>query len=427
MGALGSGFVLITCLQELKSPPAWIGTLALLPLAGGLCAWPLILAVRHWNYKSATIAFLLPARIVLVLMPLALWGLTGPATYAWLVSATAISVFISAAANPLANAWFKSIVPDSLLGRYIGLRTALGMAVMGLMTPLVGYGLNRMEAAHWMTSQKFSLLFVGALIFGLLDIVLLSRAEPGATPPRQPWQHMIAAVRALGRERRLWQVAGLMAGVESILGFATPYLLPVFYDLRLTKVQVAWITVLETLAAAAGYYLGGRWADRGQKRKILNISLIGRSGAYLAALSLILLDSSGRLNAPALFWGLVFIFGWINFLTGTAGMVYTKLLFQAVARPDIYAFAFVDFVKNCLLFPLNALVVGAGAWLISRGPVFELLGLPWHYAAILMGLSALGGALSFLMLTLRSANAVLWNIRAILAPKLVLKNGDRVI
>jgi MFS family permease len=229
VGATVTGSVLTAWALYLEFSPLLVGVLGALPFAAQLaqipCAW---LTRVHGSKRTAVIALRTSRSLPLLLVPLPFVPLPLAAKQMVLLVFAALWAVLGVAGNNGWTTWMAELVPESVRGRYFGLRTAFcaaGSALGGLSAGFI------LDAArhHGKVPATLSALSVACLVCGIVTLELLKRQGEGAVKPL-PRPRLRDLSRAFA-DRRVRRALAFHAAWAAASGLASP----VFYDIYMAR------------------------------------------------------------------------------------------------------------------------------------------------------------------------------------------------
>jgi len=354
-----TGSVLVGYLIHLGATPFEIGLVASVPLLAQVASpFAAILAGLLGRRRLLTAVLAALSRAVWIVAAfLPQIPMPDPARPALLVLLVLVASIFQASAGTLWTGWMGDVVPESVRGRYFGLRTGV-VGVAGMVANLAaGAFLDRVAAP-----LSFQVVMGVSVVLGAAAVVLyFFHYDPPSPSVRTPVRDIFALPLKSPNFRRL-----LLFGVywHFVVLLAAPFVVPYFLaELQMSFTQVA---IWSAIAASTGLLtttVWGRVADRVGNRAVVAICTF--LAGVLLPTTWILAGISGNLGfiwvsavADAVAWGgigpAVFNLalvtspreGRVSFIamyalvTGAAGFIGGALsgplltLFQSFDRPD---------------------------------------------------------------------------------------------
>ncbi len=263
-----SGAVLTGYLMALGAGPALLAAVASLPaliqVANPLMAW---MDGRQADRKPYIIGMAAVSRLIWffpVFIPLL------PVSATWrpliLLAVVGVSSFFQTAAGLAWISMMADVVPDSLRGRYFGLRNGI-CGVVGMVAGLSsGWLLD-----HMPKPAGFQMVTVGALLFALVGLFTYQfhYERPGKGAALSLRESLLVPLR----DRNFRKLILFSAYWAAVVMLASPFVIPYFLDhLKMSFTQVA---IWAGIASLCGLFTGPAWgkvADRIGHKTVLVIT-----------------------------------------------------------------------------------------------------------------------------------------------------------
>jgi len=372
MVTLSSGAFLVAFALALGASNATIGFLAAIPFLGNMFQLVAIFLVEKSRRRKA-ISFTAStlSRALLLIMALIPFLFMRVA-----LSLLPIILFLSAAiaafSNSAWNSWMRDLVPTEIRGAYFSRRLSLAL--------IVGIVLNLL-AARFIDLYKvkfadkflygYSMLFVGAFIFGMLSSYFLYRTpEPkmlGEPAGFSFVRTLISPFKDVNFKNLIYFTCTWAFALNLAIPFFTVYMLN---RLGLSLSMVIIFAVISQITNISFLTIWGRFTDRFSNKSVLSVSGI----LYLIALALWPFTTLPERYALSLF-----VLGAIHILLGiaTAGVAISSGYIAFKLAPEGQATSYLS-VNNSLVSLFSAIAPFLGGVLADRLISLELaLNLKW--------------------------------------------------
>jgi len=338
-----------------------------------------LLANRLPRRKPAFIALFITARLLYVpiaFLPLAFPGLATHVLMGAIIAMIAANCALANFGETLFLSWMADLIPHRILNRFWGTRQRWMSA-----TNVVCYlGMAAfVHLADWPVTVKFPLLVSGAVIVGVIDILLFVRVdepEHAVVRDRHPVGLLFEPLHH--REYRtflffecVWRASTVIVGV-----FATYYLLKVM------KVRLEYVILIHSLHVIGPVITGkmwGRLADRHGHRPVMSVCLALKP-MYALAYLLVTPDTVLWVLPPV-----VLVDGMLNGGLGVAENGYSMKMAPRENRSMFFAA-----VRGLTGICAGAAAIGAGVYLKSLGDwSTDVLGRTWSKYHLVFAASVL--------------------------------------
>ncbi len=283
-----SGAPLTLFAQSLHASNFQFGLLSALPFIASLISMPASVLTERtgerkriffWGHYTQRLLWLPIALVPLVLVKLYGSSAMGPAMTAFLML-----IFMmhcgQAVGGPAWTSWMADIVPEPLRGRYFSRRRQWGLLTAIPAAILTGLLLDRLHPSGAVSDSLKTLswcgaIFVGAALFGFLDIALFQWVPEVRAKP-QTRSLLGSFSKPLRDPQFLWfagYVATLVFAVSFMGQFVTLYLIE---KLKVTNTQTQlMLLAAPALAQLLIFSAWGHAVDRMGKKPVLALASLG--------------------------------------------------------------------------------------------------------------------------------------------------------
>ncbi len=356
MAALTSGVFMVGLVLALGGSNQTIGLIAAIgPVAQAVQLPSIFLVERLRRRRAITVLGAWAGRATFLLIAAAPWVVPASWQVPTLLAAILVHCVFGAVSGCSYASWIRDVIPNRLMGRYMGKRLAWAIGVSAVLSLGAGFALG--PAQHWLGPvAPFSLIFALAGVLGIAGTAQLLRVPEPAMARTAGKTSALALLRRPLADRPFRRVLSFMGWWAFAQNFAAPFFVVYMLQrLELSLGAVVALTVLTQLVNVALFPLWGRFADRFSTKAVM-----GASG-WLFIVSFLfwpLMTMEGR------WWGTWPLLVGAHLLMGvaTAGVAIASRTLALKAAPRGEATAYLA---------TNALVTGVGAALspLMAGPL----------------------------------------------------------
>jgi|GEM_PF-6986722 len=373
MGSATSAYVLTTLLKDYGASTFILALIPVIGQAGLLLSLPVSVAFWKMEPKHVSIFIYSLGRSFVVFYILVLAFPAFFAGYEVLIifAAFVCMNLVSLSPGGICSSWFKQVIREDVLASLMGKRGALCALVMGLLTPLIGFAVEKHLLLGLARTRVFLLLMIFAIVVGFLDLWLLAGVRGAGKPSAAGAPSALAGIRTVAGNGDIWRAIGI--GVFGQLGglVMAPFSILIFYELGLTEGMVALVIAVSTVAYAAGQIIGGHFADKLRVREIFMRYAMAAMISPLMLLAVSVGIFSFGLDARVA----CLIFTLLSLFTATAagafGSASLKYTYRAVQDNLSVAFAFIDLAKGAAFFCISLGAAKAGAFLAAHNEFIQ--------------------------------------------------------
>ena len=195
----------------------------------------------------------------------------------WKVAALITFVgFAAALATAGVNAWtswMSDLIPERIRGRYFANRS-LALSLVTIATSLGGGRLLDWFRANGMEVQGFTWIFGGAVVLGLVSVVLLlfqSAPRMKLVRGKRFFKRITEPIRDRNYRRVLGFFILFYVGIGFSMGFFAPHMIK---NLEMSYLQISLFSGIVSLTAMGAYRIWGRIIDRAGNRSVLIASVL---------------------------------------------------------------------------------------------------------------------------------------------------------
>lgn len=363
MGSAVSPYLMTTLLKEYGFSNYLLSLIPVICQAGALFSLPVSLALSKYDSKHVALSLFAGSRLALLVFvaALALPHQTRGGAGLIIFAAYAAMHLVSASASGVCNAWFKRIILDRMLGSLLGKRNALHFIIVGILTPVIGWSVEKHSLLGVDKNTVFLCLMLLAVVAGFLDIKVLTKINLAGNLAGGRAPAVRADLKKAAHDRCLWRAVGVavMGNLGTLV--LTPYSILLFYELGLRPGMVAAINGVSMISLAMGQIAGGHLADRVPLRKTFLWSVMAAMVGTLALLCVSIGIFSFKLDrriAGGILLSLPLV---SSTAAGVLLSVNTKYMFNAVEDNFAVSFAFMDLARGLMVFGISLAVAKIGA------------------------------------------------------------------
>lgn len=272
MGNLTTGAFLVAFALLLGASNFAIGLIAALQALTQALQIPAIYLVEATRNRKALMVFGLSAsRIFWIAMALIPWLV--PKSHQ--IQAMFVALFIDFALGTIAglawHSWMRDLIPDAILGRYMGKRMAISTGVGAVVTLAAGLGVDAFKASEFGINPLliYSIYFATGGVIGLVSVYFIART-PEPIMEHRPHPNIWAPIREpfsdANFRRLLWFLGSWNFAVNLAAPFFTVYMLK---RLDLSMSAIVAFSVLSQVVNVFFFRLWGKLADRFSNKSVL--------------------------------------------------------------------------------------------------------------------------------------------------------------
>lgn len=272
MGNLTSGTFLVAFALLLGASNLVIGLIAALQSFTQILQIPTIYLVEATRRRKALMFFsLFTGRSLWILMGLIPWLLPRPYQIPLLFLALTGYFSLGTVSGLAWNSWMRDLIPQNIMGSYMGKRMALATGVGAVLSLAAGFGadLFKKQFPTHPQTEIYSAYFIIGAVMGLISVYYLVRT-PEPRMEDHPHPGILKAITEPfqdGNFRRLMVFLGSWNfAVNLAAPFFTVYMLK---RLHLSMGVIIAFSVLSQMVNVMFFHLWGRLADRFSNKSVL--------------------------------------------------------------------------------------------------------------------------------------------------------------
>lgn len=272
MGSLTSGAFLVAFALLLGASNFAIGLIAALQALTQTLQIPAIYLVEATRNRKALMVFSLSAsRIFWILMALIPWLVPKP----YQIEAMFVALFLDFALGTIAglawNSWMRDLIPDEILGRYMGKRMAVSTAVGAAVTLAAGFGVDAFKLASFNVSPLliYSVYFACGGVIGLVSVYFIART-PEPILEHRPHPSIWAPIREPFHDANFRRLLVFLGSWSFAVNLAAPFF--TVYMLKRLDLSMSVIVAFSVLSQVVNVFffrLWGKLADRFSNKSVL--------------------------------------------------------------------------------------------------------------------------------------------------------------
>lgn len=272
MGNLTGGAFLVAFALLLGASNVVIGLIAALQALSQVLQIPALYLVEATGNRKALMVFsLFASRIFWLLLALVPWLIPEP----YQVDAMFIALFIDYALGTIAglawNSWMRDLIPENILGRYMGKRMAISTGIGVVITLAAGLGVDAFTDNFIGTSALviYSLYFALGGLFGLWGIYFIART-PEPVMERRPHPRIWGPIREPFQDVNFRRLLMFLGSWNFAVNLAAPFF--TVYMLKRLELSMSLIVAFSILSQVVNVFffrLWGRLADRFSNKSVL--------------------------------------------------------------------------------------------------------------------------------------------------------------
>lgn len=294
MGSLFSGVFLTGFVLAMGATPLQIGILFALPSICGIAQ----LAGSYWiERKGSSRGLCLAASALsrLLYVPVLLVSLfhAGESSNVrvwWIIGIMALSGVFGSLGGVAWLTWIRALVPARLRVSFLGRRNLVNSALSFVLCMIGGAIVDRWGGGEEGRLGGFIVVFVMAMICGLVSLAMMSRIPQGDVPScprgREPIGRMLLSPL---RESNYRRIVMFYAVWNLAVNVATPFF-SVFF-LEKLGLPIWFIVVLNTLNSVSGLAANNFWTRLANRFGLKPIVLVASLGDALYPLCLVFVDA----------------------------------------------------------------------------------------------------------------------------------------
>lgn len=273
MGNLTGGAFLVAFALLLGASNVVIGLIAALQSLTQILQIPAIYLVETTRNRKALMVFgLFASRMFWLLFALVPWIV--PPNYR--IKAMLLVLFIDFSMGTIAglawNSWMHDLIPQKMLGQYMGKRMAVSTAVGIIITVAAGVGIDafRINFAGVSAVVIYSIYFALGGLIGLWSVYFIART-PEPVMARHPHTNVLASIREPFQDHNFRRLLFFLGSWNFAVNLAAPFF--TVYMLKRLNMDMALIVGYATLSQIVNvmfFRLWGHLADRYSNKSVLN-------------------------------------------------------------------------------------------------------------------------------------------------------------
>lgn len=271
MGALTGGALLVAYALQLGASRTTIGVIAALGPATQLLQLPAIILVERYRSRKRLVLGALSVGRSFWLLVAAVPFVPPALQMPLLILALSVYYAAGSLASSAYNSWKRDIVPDAVIGRFLGERLALATAAAAAVTLACGFAID--HSGPWLAGTRiYALLFVLGAAVGLGGVSFLAAIRE----PRME-HHTGGTLRSIllepVRDGNFRALLIFLASWNFAVNLAAPFF--TVYLLERIGLGMAWVlgfSVLSQVANLGFLRIWGRLADRVSHKTVLGLS-----------------------------------------------------------------------------------------------------------------------------------------------------------
>lgn len=272
MGNLTGGAFLVAFALLLGASNVVIGLIAAMQAFSQVLQIPAIYLVEAMRNRKALMVFsLFASRIFWLLLALVPWFIPKP----YQIDAMFVALFIDYALGTIAglawHSWMRDLIPENILGQYMGKRMAISTGVGVVITLAAGLGVDAFTANTAGTSALvlYSIYFALGGLFGLWGIYFIART-PEPIMERRPHPSIWGPIREPFQDRNFRRLLMFLGSWNFAVNLAAPFF--TVYMLKRLDLSMSLIVAFAILSQVLNVFffrLWGRLADRYSNKSVL--------------------------------------------------------------------------------------------------------------------------------------------------------------
>jgi MFS family permease len=271
MVALTGGAFMVALVLALGGDNKTIGLIAAIgPIAQSVQVPAIFLVQAVRRRRAITVLFAWVGRSIFLFIAAIPFVLPGPAHLPALLIAIAVHCVCGSIAGCAYGSWVRDVIPDRILGRYMGKRLAAAIGTGALASLLAG-GLLSLEITRTTLGPvlPYALVFAVAGVLGMIGTWRLTAVpEPRMTGTAKvnPWVLLTGPVR----HHKFRKVLAFLAGWAFAQNLAAPFFAVYLLSrLNLSLGVVVGLTVMTQLVNVALFPIWGALADRFSNKAVM--------------------------------------------------------------------------------------------------------------------------------------------------------------
>lgn len=226
------------------------------------------------NRKALMVASLTISRLFWIVLALVPWFL--PREHQ--LEAVFVALFFDFALGTVAglawHSWMRDLIPDEILGRYMGKRMAISTAIGAVVMLVAGFGIDVFHAKGGSSVLMiYSIYFASGGLLGLVSVYFIART-PEPILERRPHPSIWAPIREPFGDLNFRRLLIFLGSWNFAVNLAAPFF--AVYMLKRLELSMSVIVAFSVLSQVVNVFffrLWGRLADR-----FSNKSVLGESG-----------------------------------------------------------------------------------------------------------------------------------------------------
>lgn len=272
MANLTSGAFLVAFALLLGASNLAIGFIAALQALTQVLQIPAIYLVEATrNRKALMVASLTVSRAFWILMALIPWLI--PRAYQ--IEAMFVALFLDFGLGTVAglawHSWMRDLIPDAIMGRYMGKRMAVSTAVGAAVTLAAGVGIDAFKMSFADSSPLiiYSAYFASGGIVGLVSVYFIART-PEPTLEQRPHPNIWGSIREPFSDRNFRRLLVFLGSWSFAVNLAAPFF--TVYMLKRLELSMSVIVAFAVFSQVVNVFffrLWGKLSDRFSNKSVL--------------------------------------------------------------------------------------------------------------------------------------------------------------
>ena len=272
MAALTSGVFMVSLVFALGGTNGTVGIIAAIgPIAQAVQIPAIFLVESLRRRRAITVLTAWTARLMFLVIAALPWLAPPSARIPLLLLAILIHCVLGAISGCSYSSWVRDVIPDRVMGRYMGRRLAWAIGAGAIVSLAVGFGITPL-AGRFGPVLPHSVVFALAGLLGLIGTCQLIRVPEPQMPPinRGKLWGMLGVPLRDRPFRQLLRFSGWWAFAQN---FAAPFFVVYMLErLELPLGVVVALSVLTQLMNVAFFPVWGRLIDRYQTKPVMGAS-----------------------------------------------------------------------------------------------------------------------------------------------------------
>lgn len=272
MASLTGGAFMVALVLALGGNNKTVGFIAAIgPIAQTMQLPAIFLVEKLRRRRAMTVIGAWTGRLMFLAIAAIPWVVPKAAQIPALLAAIAVHCFFGSISGCSYGSWVREVIPDRVMGRYMGKRLAWAIGVGAVVSLIAGVGVA--QSQRWLGPiWPYSIVFALAGVLGMIGTAQLTRVPE----PRMQRRGKIQPFKMLGQplgDKKFRRVLMFMGWWAFALNFAAPFFAVYMLErLRLSLGEVVALTVMTQLVNVVFFPLWGRFADRFSTKAVMGAS-----------------------------------------------------------------------------------------------------------------------------------------------------------